>query len=1158
MKWHVAIILGLIGATACAPDREPPSARELITIRTLGLAYLEENNLTAAEAEFLKLTEFVPDEPLGFANLGLVYLRQGRNAEAEEQILRARELNPDDPEIRLMLAKVYELTDRVDRAEEELDQAVTLDSTNIKALFALAELFDRPGDPSALSRRTGYLDRIVRAAPANVAARLELMDALLGQGQADGAAIQLEEIRRQVPELPPQSNEFFDVALRSARGGDAAAAATPAAMFHNVLRVTPVYQAGLQDVRGPGGALIGLPLVTFSQDFTLQAPDPEEVVAALTFTDITDFAGFEALRSSGQTDALAIGDLDGDKDQDVYYVVGGRGHLFENEGVTFAEVAEDRGIGDVSGAGNALIADYDNDGQLDLHLVGPDRTYLFQNSGDGVFRDRAGVAELTTVGNHRQVFVDADHDGDLDLLEVGSGPNALFRNNLDGSFTELTAQWGLGGARDSRDVGFADFDGDDDIDLVIANRDGPPQLFANLRGGRFEDHSLATGLAAAAAAQTLAIGDYDNDGFFDLFFGGSANGTYQLFRNRGDGTFEADARPAAMLQALEGFEASNVQFMDFDNDGWLDIIVAGVASDGTGLRLFRNAAPGQFDDLTTLLPPDVPAVSHVAIADYGEDRDLDLFIGTADGRLRLLRNDGGNANQSFTVELVGLGAGSGKNNHFGIGAKLEARAGQLYQARVVTSPVTHFGLGARLKADVLRILWTNGVPQNRFYPGGDQDLVEEQILKGSCAFLYTWDGKSFVFVKDVMWKSALGMPIGIMAGGNRAFAPAFASQEFIKIPSDVLRERHGRYVMQLTEELWEVAYMDEVELLAVDRPADVDVFVNERFIPPTPTSLELFLSGERQPLIGAVDGYGIEVLEELQAKDDLYVTTLTPSAHQGIVETHDLVLDFGDLGDADSVALFMQGWIFPTDASINVAMSQTDALAALAPSLAVLDRDGRWQTVIPDLGFPSGKDKTVIADLSGKFLSGDHRVRIRTNMEIYWDHAFAAVLVDDQARVTTLEPVEADLHYRGFSRVFRKGGRFGPHWFDYERVTATSPWQTIEGAFTRFGDVTHLLGGSDDQYVVMAPGDEMTVSFDATALPPLPNGWTRDFLIYTDGWIKDADLNTATGNMVEPLPFHAMPSYPYADGEWQPDSPAAREFQETYLTRIVTRAGRKQ
>jgi hypothetical protein len=306
-----------------------------------------------------------------------------------------------------------------------------------------------------------------------------------------------------------------------------------------------------------------------------------------------------------------------------------------------------------------------------------------------------------------------------------------------------------------------------------------------------------------------------------------------------------------------------------------------------------------------------------------------------------------------------------------------------------------------------------------------------------------------------------------------------------------------------------------------------------------------------------VDERGRDVLPALRASDDVYVGDFTPTRWQGVVEPHDLVLDLGPEAGRPGTFLFLRGWIYPTDASINVALSQQPDFKVYSPSLEVRDASGRWRTAVADIGFPSGKDKTVVVDLVGKFPTADHRVRLRSNMAIYWDQAFVArdlagTLAPDSVRVTALVPLSADLHFRGFSRMYRKADGRGPWWFAYDEVTRESPWRPITGAFTRFGDVLPLLRAPDDMYVVMAPGDEMTVAFDARSARALPPGWRRDFLLYTDGWIKDSDLNTAHGTTVGPLPFHAVRSYPSATGDTYPGDATRRRYLREYNTRVVT------
>jgi hypothetical protein len=136
--------------------------------------------------------------------------------------------------------------------------------------------------------------------------------------------------------------------------------------------------------------------------------------------------------------------------------------------------------------------------------------------------------------------------------------------------------------------------------------------------------------------------------------------------------------------------------------------------------------------------------------------------------------------------------------------------------------------------------------------------------------------------------------------------------------------------------------------------------------------------------------------------------------------------------------------------------------------------------------------------------------------------------------------------------MYRKGGPYGPHWFDYQDVSAEPKWRDLEGYYTCYGDVLPLLLKADDKYVIFNSGDEVTVTFDAAATPPPGSGWVRDFLIYCDGWLKDGDLNTAHGKTVAPLPFHGMTRYPYGDDESYPQDKSHQEYLGKYNTRKVS------
>ena len=634
---------------------------------------------------------------------------------------------------------------------------------------------------------------MLAVAPANLAARLDLLNAFVKRGAADSAVRQLEEIRRIPPEPPTEARAALDTAITVLRAGNLTAARVRVDRLSNLMRVTSAYQASLADVSWIEGPIPGRPVLSFApRDFiTLHGLRGKASVDVAKFVDATAEAGFAAGDPKGAPVgdaapfALAVGDFDGDGADDLFVsgwsAATGKAavHLYRVQRGYLQDVTERSKLVLPKGAVFANFADVDNDGWLDLFVIGAEgRGHLFHNNGDGTFADvsaKAGIGDLR--GARKGVFVDLDHDGDLDLLLIGKGQQTFYRNNLDGSFTEATAAMGLAGGAAS-DVAFGDFDGDGRTDLFVASEGGKSALLRNGGPQHFSDATAASGLTSVGASSAVAAADFNNDGYLDLFVAGANGGESSLWLNNGDGTLTRDHRSDAALKNARS--VTSAAFVDYDNDGWLDLVV----TSRTGVWLLRNDASGRYIDRAPLIPDAVrkSGGASLAVTDIDDDGDEDLLFIDASGAPRLLRNELGNSNLGVNVELKGLGAGSGKNNAFGIGARLELRAGEIYQTRVATGRRTHFGLGPHLKADVLNIEWPNGLPQTVYLPGSDQDVVERESLKGSCAFAYTWDGKKFRFVTDAMWRSALGMPLGLM-GSNTAFAPAGASQEYIRIPA---------------------------------------------------------------------------------------------------------------------------------------------------------------------------------------------------------------------------------------------------------------------------------------------------------------------------------------------------------------------------------------
>jgi hypothetical protein len=417
-----------------------------------------------------------------------------------------------------------------------------------------------------------------------------------------------------------------------------------------------------------------------------------------------------------------------------------------------------------------------------------------------------------------------------------------------------------------------------------------------------------------------------------------------------------------------------------------------------------------------------------------------------------------------------------------------------------------------------------------------------QLLTGSCPYLYTWNGSEFEFVTDLLWAA----PLGLQAADG-VLLP-WREWEYLKIPGNQIAEKDGEYVLQLTEELWEAAYFDEVKLIAVDHPKEVEIYSNEKVGPPEIAQFKIHTARHKQTPVAARNHRGRDLLRELAKEDGVYTKPFDTKLRQGLVEEHLMELDLGDLRAAEQVTLFLTGWIYPSGTSLNVAISQNPDLPhPRPPALLVPDGKGGWREALAFMGFPGGKTKTIAVDLTGLLTEGDYRLRIATNLELYWDAAFFTV--DEpplELRQTVLKLSAANLHFRGFSRIVHDPGH-GPERFLYGEGSTAPKWPPMQGRFTRFGDVTDLLRQRDDRLVVLGAGDEATLRFEVPADPP--PGWKRDFLLFSVGWDKDANLCTVVGDTAEPLPFGAMRNYPPSVDDRPPDTAEFRRYLDEYQTR---------
>lgn len=1128
--------------------------------RNVALLDLSQNKWDEAELAFQKAIQLSPDSVDNYLDLSRLYLLKQNYSGAIQQATAGLKFQAANPNLQVILADAYAAAGDTTRALSEIQALLVKDPGNTKALYAASRLGQ--GSAAADWRKTQLL-HLLALLPANTIVRMQLCEIYAASGKADSARFFLESIKKIAPEFSGSATEAFNQALSLLQQQKPAAALPEIRQFHQLLRLSPTYES--DDIPLEFARLnAGIPSFVINDEQQISIQDAHTVKNThFTLMDQVGLPSDPALHA--RASVLAVADRETTTGN--LYVYGSfrpqgsaafQSRLWVSQPGLFHPCTVIGGLDHPGQDLAATFADYDNDGYQDLLISTTRGLLVYHNNGDGTFSKIPTPSGLGSAGSARQLLLaDLDQDGDLDLFLAAPGANRFYRNNGDGSFTEQAAAMGLSQVPDGALAAqFADWDFDGDLDLFTLNGTGHIQLFDNQRHARFSDITTAVGLGKPAYRGTaLAVGDYTNDGRPDLLVAGGPSGGCRLLENTPQG-FVLDPASQTLSQATRGIDINAVDFLDFDNDGHEDILVAGVNRDShqSGLKLFHNDTTRGFSDVSYLLPKVPIQAYHAEVTDFDADGDRDIFLSGPSG-LFLLRNDGGNINHNLSVQLVGLSYGNSKNNRLGIGARVELKAGDLFQMKTVYRPTTEFGMGARSHPDAVRIIWPNGVAQTVLDPGKMSRLIELEKLKGSCPFLFTWNGKRFVFVKDMLWRSVLGMPLSLH-GRDTSFAFPNASSEYLLIPAKDLKADRGMYRLRITEELWEAVFLDQAKLIAVDHPDSVRVFADERFVPPPFPGQKVYEVPREYLPVSATDDRGTKLLAALSHHDFHFVSNFSLGKYQGLATMHDLILDLGPKARTDSVYLFLRGWIFPGDASTSMAEAQSHSFRQHPPELQVKDRQGHWKTVIDNFGFPMGRDKTVVVNLSGKFLSPLNRqVRIRTNLQIYWDQAFFSPrLSRAPLRMTEVPMLKARLHYRGYSASYRKGGPWGPEWFDYDKVSTGQKWRDLTGRYTRYGDVKPLLEHPDDEYVIADGGDELQLSFNARALPALKKGWTRDFLIYSNGWVKDGDLNTDYGQTVAPLPFHHMPSYPYPANLHYPQDPAHRLYMKTYNTRVVRTA----
>jgi tetratricopeptide (TPR) repeat protein len=1080
-----------------SPDSD---SSEATRFNSIGVAYMNQQRFAEAQKQFETALKAQPDYALAKLNLGVSFLSQQKSDEAKKVLTEATEKLPQDPYGWYNLGLVYK-----DIGEHE------------KAIDAFQHVTQiAPSEPDAFYF-IGYLNIQLQKYDVAIAAFQSALSVFSFQASAE-----------------------FGLAKAYQRKGDADNARVHLQKFQKITS---------QHLGTPFGAGYGdqgkFSLAEYPKNGLPKAPSAIPVTYAA-----------QSL-AAGPSLGVCFFDYDGDGKPDLLLVgatENGSLHLLRNVGNgKFEDKTAGSGL-EVKGSGFGCAAgDFDNDGKTDLTVCLSDGVHLFHNDGTGKFSDvtkTVGIKpEKGCVG---VTFVDFDHDGDLDLYITAkagdSAHNVLWRNNGNSTFTEITGETALGKEATGGGVVTSDFNNDRAIDFVLAGGARGASILLNPREGQF---ATLDGIDFTKEGLPPAIGvvsfDFDKDGWMDLAFTHAGAPGISLWRNK-----EGKALERVTLPDFGWKSGAGIAALDFDNDGWIDLVAVGEGANGGQIRLLRNLGAGMFSDATHDARLDAVKLSKpiaIAAADVSGTGGVDLVVTQAEGAPLLLKNHGAEKNGWMEIDLKAL-----NDNKSAIGTKVEVFAGAQYQKWEVLGasgylgqnalPI-HVGLGSEKGADVVRLLWPTGVPQDEIKLDGrkTQTVAELDRRGSSCPVLFSWNGKKYEFIADMIGPGVVGH--WVAAGERDVPDPT----EYLKVPAKSLQPRDGKLSFRFLEPMEETVYLDQVKLLAIDHPASYDVYPNERFAanPPFP-EFGVVPSRNSRPPVGAWDDRGNNVLPLLAKRDRKYVTDFEGLPFAGFAKLHWVELDLGEWTPRLPLRLIIDGYTDYFTATSMYAADQA-GIKVIPPYVEAQDASGKWVRVVEDMGFPAGLERTMIADLTGKIPAKTRRIRIVNNLKIYWD----AIRIDQTpeqktSRVTEVPLSAAALDFLGFPKEIRLTPASDTV-YSYAQRSKTGPYARAAGNYTRYGDVKNLLRATDDRFVIFSSGEGVKLDFNAKSLPALPAGWVRDYFFFADGFEKDLDFYAADAFTVEPLPQHGMKPYPYAPGEDYPSDAEHLGYELDYNTR---------
>ena len=1116
----VEIRKALIVLASFVPLAAAASDPEAVRLNNRGVAQMGQQFTEKAAESFAAAFKKDPKLAQAEVNGGIALMTLQKLDEAKQALQTALKLDPNSAQAWYNLGLAQHAGNEVEAALDSFQHAVKLDPRDVDSWYFVGVCY---GEMKQFDKAIETFHKALEVNPLHASAEFQLARALQRSGKT------------------PEAKEHFKIFQHLTSTKISAAIGLAYGEQGHYSTVTPIEEP--ESGRKP---MIPVKLVAETIGGSGQTQVSESRPGAPGVSRTTGGACMLDVTGSGRMDLVLM--------QSGEQAIG---VLHPDDAGKFAPL--DAAAAGLKASGRAVacaVGDYDGDGLNDLAVALEDKVLIFRNLGKGKFEDATPESGVTPRNKPTGLtFIDYDHDGDLDLLITGSplkpgdAANVLWRNNGNKTFAEWTEPTGLGGAGMTAAAILTDFNNDRAVDIATTGDGAAPLIYVNPREGKYPTQPLYDQKLPPTVG--IAVLDFNKDGWMDIAVTHAGAPGLTLWRNVEGPNHIGRRFERVDLPLSDAVRGSGLMPVDIDNDGWIDLAAIVETKAGPQVRVFRNRGDGTFEDVSRTLGLDkvtLTAPRGLIAADVENKGAADLLV-TQAGAAPILFRNGGNKNHSVRLDLTGLA-----DNKTALGSKIEIFANGHWQKWELAGasgyatqapPQILVGLGDSPGIDLLRILWPTGVLQDEIdLPQTRVIAMKEADRRGSsCPVLFAWDGHKYRLITDVIGAAVVG----------HWFTPQRRNipnpGEWIKVEGRQISPVNGKLSLRFIEPMEEVNYIDQLRLVAVDHPDTVEVNPDERFLddPPFASGRVIASQGTRLPL-GAWDGNGRDVLDTLSRRDHIFASGFTPTPYDGFANLHSLTLDLGDLTPNAGLRLLMTGYVNYFSATSLYGAWQA-GIKPISPYVEAQLPDGTWKTIPGEAGFPAGLQRTIVVDLTGKLPAGTRRIRLQSNLEIFWDQVLIDQSTNAESRTSEVPLASATLHFRGYPLQI-EGKSPGDLDYDYDRISLTGPFQHERGNYTRVGDVTSLVSGIDDRFAIFGSGEEIAAQFDPANLPPLPPHWKRDYFFYANGFVKDMDWWDASPFTVAQLPFHAMSTYPYPNTETYPDDAQSLDYQLNWNDRF--------